>query len=151
MLILGQKACFKDPPSLKFHDRTDIINPPLSWISAVYQTNTISVIPPIFVKSCSNSSSVYLSSSIVPKVIICWWAIFLKDNSKFGLAWFRQERRRERNNHSAVSFSAVGPILPGLWLKQKKANLWLSLPGTFCILIGKFSYFIIRFYYRAMK
>ena len=45
------------------------LNPPLSWISPVYQTNTISVIPPIFVKSCSNSSSVYLSNfaSLWPK------------------------------------------------------------------------------------
>ena len=26
-----------------------------------------------------------------------------------------------------------------------------SLPGTFHILIGKFSYFVIRFYYKAIK
>ena len=30
-------------------------------------------------------------------------------------------------------------------------NDWPSPPGTFHILIGKFPYFIIRFYYRAMK
>ena len=28
---------------------------------------------------------------------------------------------------------------------------WESPPGKFNILIGKFSYFIIKFYYRAIK
>ena len=31
------------------------------------------------------------------------------------------------------------------------SKIWLSPPGTFHILIGKCSYFIIRFYYRAIK
>ena len=37
------------------------------------------------------------------------------------------------------------------WWQQHSTMLGSSLPGIFLILIGKFSNFIMRFYYRAMK